>query len=110
MLKLFFAIVSTDLLQGKRFQQKSVFGLKLLLVVSLFLGFWMTGLANCPTPKAYWLRFQQALQKKDNLSELLILKKIGKKCNFRDSTYTQILQVIAEITSKSKTSKLLRDC
>ncbi|MCU0469267.1 MAG: CHAT domain-containing protein [Arcicella sp.] len=96
MLKLFFAIVSTDLLQGKRFQQKSVFGLKLLLVVSLFLGFWMTGLANCPTPKAYWLRFQQALQKKDNLSELLILKKIGKKCNFRDSTYTQILQVIAE--------------
>ena len=55
-----------------------------------------TSLANCPTHKQIWENYQKSIIQKSPQKSLLLLRKICLKCDFQDSTYTQILESIAE--------------
>ncbi len=65
-----------------------------ILFLLFFIQFY--SLADCPNSKDLWLGYRNALQKKDNQTELIRLKKSAQKCQIQDSTYTLILQKIAE--------------
>jgi tetratricopeptide (TPR) repeat protein len=53
-------------------------------------------LADCPNTRDLWLSYRNALKKSDSQNELIRLKIAAKKCQLQDSTYTLILQKIAE--------------
>ena len=70
---------------------KKLFLLFILQVINSF-----CGLASCPDPKEIYIILQKTLRISNNQFELLNLKDLCRKCNIRDSTYTQILQKISE--------------
>jgi CHAT domain-containing protein/tetratricopeptide (TPR) repeat protein len=53
-------------------------------------------LADCPDGKEVWNKFQKTLKNSNNQLELIKLKNICQGCGLKDSTYTKILQKIAQ--------------
>ncbi len=69
---------------------------KALLLLFLQILSTAPSLAECPTSKQLWINFQDIIKKSHNQLELLKIKGICQGCNIKDSTYTKILQKIAE--------------
>ena len=70
---------------------KNIILLLLSLSLSIFNSF-----ADCPTAKELWNQFQKTLKNPNNHVELNKLKNVCQGCKFKDSTYTKILQIIAQ--------------
>ena len=70
---------------------KKIFLLFPLILLSQFC-LW----ADCPTSKEIWITLQTTLKKTKNQFELVKLKSTCQDCKVNDSTYTIILQKIAE--------------
>lgn len=52
--------------------------------------------ANCPSSREIWLNYQKAVREKASQKVFINLSQICSKCNIKDSTYTLILEKIAE--------------
>ena len=70
--------------------------MKIILTNCYLLFFAFYSWADCPDTKQFWNNFQKIVQNPDNQKELLILQQNGRDCRLQDSTYTLILQKIAE--------------
>ena len=70
--------------------------MKLILNLCCLLFFTFSSWADCPNSKQFWDSFQKIIQNPNNQRELLELRNTGRGCHLQDSTYTLILQKIAE--------------
>lgn len=69
---------------------------KIFLLFSLIYPSHSSLWADCPTSKEIWKTFQTTLKKPNNQFKLIKLKAICRDCKINDSTYTLLLQKIAE--------------